>query len=140
MVNELVTITHVVPLHLWSAGNWTRSAMTVLRTALFGNMCTRPHPLGSVIPLATGPQKKQKVNSSLSLAVNPPSRDEVGKRKWSLSLRELIVCLSGRLTNAGEKQVKRSHRLSVVSMLLLECVDPEDLLVLCICMCISHQG
>lgn len=52
--------------------------MTVQRTAPSVSTCTRPLPLGSAIPLATGPQKKQKVNIfSLSLAVNPPDRDEI---------------------------------------------------------------
>lgn len=58
--------------------------MTVRRTALSVSMCTRPLPLGSAIPLATGPQKKQKVNtSSLPLTVNLLDRDEIllGKEK-----------------------------------------------------------
>lgn len=44
---------------------------TVQRMAPSISTCMRPLPLGSAIPLATGPQKKQKVNaSSLPLAMN----------------------------------------------------------------------
>lgn len=67
--------------------------MTVQRTAPSVSMCTRPLPLGSAIPPATGPRKKQKVNIfSLSLAVNPPDRDEIllGKEKEVC----LFVCFS----------------------------------------------
>lgn len=34
--------------------------------------------------------------------------------------------------------MKQSHGLSVVCMLLSKLVEPEDLLVLCVCMCLSH--
>lgn len=41
----------------------------VPRTAPSASTCTRPLPLGSAIPLATGPQKRQKVKCLLSFAV-----------------------------------------------------------------------
>lgn len=65
--------------------------MTVQRMAPSISMCIRPLPLGSAIPLATGHQKKQKVNtSSLSLRVNPLGRDEIllGKEKEAFFLLE----------------------------------------------------
>lgn len=80
--------------------------MTVRRTAPSVSMCIRPPPLGSVIPLATGPQKKQKVyTSSLSLAVNPLDRDEIllGKEKEAFFLLEnqLSLLWGGSLVQEG---------------------------------------
>lgn len=66
--------------------------MTVQRMAPFVSMFMRPLPLASVIPLATGPQRKQKVNvSALSVSVNPLNRDDIllgNKKKLFFSVRK----------------------------------------------------
>lgn len=54
----------------------------VLRMAPSGSTCTRPPPPASVTPLATGPQKKQKVNvSSLFLSGSPLTESFWCKKK-----------------------------------------------------------